>query len=219
MKRIRNILITLASLAILVTFIKPHTRDSQPLLNVQVADILSLKDKNDIQINMHTLGSPAMNFALQTSNIMKRKYLKAKASKDQKDLNVNILIDSYGGYVSTMYQIESLLNMYRGVGQFNFTCYVANAISAAFYLMVRVCDRTILIRGAEIAQHPVHVGREMSTASTLLITKDMSDAEAASLNQEENFWFSLTRKVGKLKYFSVDELFKYNIIDEVYNRE
>ena len=217
--RIKSALVGLASLAIILNFVNLHSGDSQPFLSVSVADALSLKSKIDISLDMHALMQSPSYFLKPLADILQERYVMANLTQDFSLLNVNILIDSFGGSVAVMYAIEGYMKRAQNKGNFFYTCYVTNAISAAFYLMVRLCNKTILVKGAKVAQHPAHIGREMSTVDTLIISKEMSDKEADSLSLDRDMWFSLTRRVGKLKYFSVKELLEYGIVQELYERK
>ena len=216
MNRISKIIITGACALFLIALAKPYFSDSQPFLNVDPKDVLSIEYNLSETINMGSLTNFAANSYLNQS-LFKKAMTKLSESKGPVNLEIPILIDSYGGYISLMGRTAQVMGFTRMLG-IKYKCYVTNAYSAAFFLLVTQCDKRIILKGAKVGQHMVHIGQNMTTAEAILLSAKMSRAEAKALGQNEKKWFDLTRQVGKDKDFNEEEMLEYGIATEIYER-
>lgn len=213
MNRLSKVIITGACALLLFTFSKPFFSDSQPFLSVDPKDVISLEGKTEFTINMGSLVDPLANRYL---NQIIFKSALDKLSKGQKPV-IPVLIDSYGGYIGLMGRTAQVMAFSKALGA-KFRCYVTNAYSAAFFLLVTQCDERIVLKGAKVGQHLVHIGRNMTTAEAILLSRRMAKAEAAALKEDFESWYALTRQVGEDKYFNEEEMLDYDIATEIYER-
>lgn len=215
MNRISKIIITGACALFLIALAKPYFSDSQPFLNVDPKDVLSLENKVSTSINMFSLIDHGSNAYL--NNFLFKESLGRLSKRGKQNLEIPILIDSYGGAIGYMGRTAQVMSFTRMLG-IKYKCYVSNAVSAAFFILVTQCDKRIVLKGARVGQHPVHVGSDRVTADSLFITAKMSRAEAKALGQPEKKWYDLTRGIGKLKEFDEEEMLEYGIATEIYER-
>jgi hypothetical protein len=215
LNQINKCIIAIACALVIFTFSKPLFKDSQPFLNVNPQDVISLEKKIVGTISMHSLTNFGANAYLNKSIFS---IAMGKLSKrGPQNLEIPLLIDSYGGYLGLMGQTARVMQFTRMLG-IKYTCYVTNAYSAAFFLLVTQCSKRIVLRGAKVGQHLTHIGNNMTTADAILDSRKMSRAEAKALGIEEERWYRITRKVGKDKDFSEKEMIKYGIATEIYER-
>tara|TARA_R100001086_G_C11847513_1_gene260528 strand:- start:5325 stop:6032 length:708 start_codon:yes stop_codon:yes gene_type:complete len=131
--------------------------------------------------------------------------------------NVNLIIDSQGGFVSLGFKLKNLFDNLKSVG-ISFKCYVVNAQSMAFYFMVNACDYVVLKKGGILMQHRVHYkerGKKEYGSYTKVLDLKMAKDEARKLKIGLKEWMKITRGSVKDKVFSEQEAFKYGLIDEV----
>jgi hypothetical protein len=126
--------------------------------------------------------------------------------------SIPIIIESSGGYVSLGNQLKSLLKPMRDNGLL-INCYVAEAKSMAFNIVVTSCDKVIAKSDAVFMQHRTHCGMNCSTASTVHSDVKLAKEEAKALGIKYADWLSLTRGEDD-KIFSKEEIKKYKLVDE-----
>jgi len=126
-----------------------------------------------------------------------------------------VIIQSGGGFVSIGIQLSKTLNALREVGV-KVHCYVAEAQSMAFYLMVTSCDKVIARRSVKLMQHKSAYGLAGYTPSTYLIDIEMARAESEALEINTNNWLELTRG-DEDHIFNKEEIEKYGLVHEWVN--
>lgn len=124
---------------------------------------------------------------------------------------LNVIIQSGGGKVILGLEVENALKMIRSQG-FKVHCYVAEAQSMAFYLMVTSCDKVYAKLGTRLMQHRSAYGSRNFTPSTYQIDLDMAEAESKALGVNFNEWLNLTRG-EKDHVFTPEEIEKYKLVD------
>lgn len=130
---------------------------------------------------------------------------------------VVILISSNGGSVSKMFSFIKTFKFLKRRG-LKVKCYIGNAKSAAFTFMLSVCDTRILLKGAELAQHPTYLpygDGKLYTTHTKYSSVEMSDIEAKVLDIDPKKWYNITRNESKDKFFTEKEALKYKIVHKV----
>ena len=216
LNNLSKVIITSAATLLLILLARPYFSDSQPFLSVDPKDVISLEGKTFTTVNMGSLVNVGANAYLNQS-LFKEALGRLSKPRGKINTTIPILIDSYGGYVSLMGRTAQVMSFTKMLG-IKYKCYVSNAISAAFFLLVTQCDERIVLKGARVGQHLVHIGREMTTADAILLSRKMSRLEAKALYQDEEKWYEITRKVGKLKEFDEEEMLEYGIATEIYDR-
>lgn len=125
---------------------------------------------------------------------------------------LNVVIQSGGGMVALGKDLEGAINSLRSKG-LKIQCYVGEAQSMAFYLMVTMCDKVTAKRSARLMQHRVSYGPAGTTPSTFLSDVDLSRKEAQALGVKFDEWHNLAR--GQEDHvFNLLEIEKYKLVDE-----
>jgi len=217
MNKISKCIITVACALVILVFSKPFFSNSQPFLNVNPKDVASLENKISTTISMSSLINPQANVYLNNF-IFKKALHELSKPVGKSDLEVPLLIDSYGGYLGLMARTAQVMQFTKMLG-IKYKCYVTNAYSAAFFLLVTQCDKRVILKGAKVGQHLAHIGNNMTTADAILDSIKMSRIEARALNQDPDKWYKITRQVGKDKDFSEKEMLEYGIATEIYDRK
>ena len=224
MKTMRNLLL---DVVIVITFILSL---STLIPYLSKGNNFKVVDEKAMIVIKKELSATLTDYDLQNGHKFKRKLVKAFIkdgllkghpfggllwTADIFAKEYTILIDSYGGYVEKADEIEKEFKeaINRGV---TFKCYIANAHSAAFYLAVRLCGKSILLRGGSMSQHFAYYPSKGVTNATYLISYEMARKEAEALLIDPKKWFNITRLKNKNKKFTIKELKKYNIIQKVY---
>lgn len=126
--------------------------------------------------------------------------------------SIDIIIDSNGGRVDLGMGISSLLQELRD-NDIDVNCYVANATSMAFYVMVTNCDKVIATKNVFLMQHRVRYSSGEGDAATLETDNLMSKNEAEALGVDYKEWRALVR--GEEDYvFDLQDIIKYKLVDE-----
>lgn len=126
--------------------------------------------------------------------------------------SLNVIIQSGGGMVALGSELESSINSLRSKG-LKIHCYVGEAQSMAFYLMVTMCDKVIAKRSARLMQHRVSYGPAGTTPSTFLSDIELSRKEAQALGVNFDEWHNLVRG-SEDHVFNLLEIDKYKLVDE-----
>lgn len=133
---------------------------------------------------------------------------------DKTPYPVNIIIDSGGGYVTAGFVLKAFIDKLKDVG-IQTRCYVANAQSMAFYLMVTSCDYVVMKKGAVIMQHKVRHSNDTRSISTKMTDLKMAKDEAAELGVDFKEWLEFTRGSTEDRVFTEADIKKYGLVDEV----
>jgi ATP-dependent protease ClpP protease subunit len=136
----------------------------------------------------------------------------AFVNEDKVGQPINIIIQSWGGDVSLGRGIHSVLFGLRKAGVF-INCYVSEAQSMAFYIMLTTCDNVIATRNVVLMQHRVHYNGNGHSPATYLTDVEMAREEAASLNYDLHKWLLLTRGSENDHVFSKKEYESMGIIN------
>lgn len=131
---------------------------------------------------------------------------------EAKGLKLPIIIQSGGGLVELGNQLKGLFKYLKSKGVY-FDCYVGEAQSMAFNIMLTVCDKVTAKRDTILMQHRVKYGDLGTTPATYREDISMSKEEASVLNLDYKEWNSLVRG-PKDHVFSLEEIQKYNLVDE-----
>lgn len=149
-------------------------------------------------------------------NLMKKQvivntYLGPMYNIELSHLPLNVIIQSSGGMAMMGLQVGELIQMIRAKG-FKIHCYIAEAQSMAFYLMVTSCDKVYAKLGTRLMQHRSAYGSRNFTPNTYQIDLDMAEAESKALGVNFNEWLNLTRG-EKDHVFTPEEIEKYKLVD------
>lgn len=139
-------------------------------------------------------------------------YLGPMYNVDLTHTPLNVIIQSEGGLVDSGLEFEKLMKEVKSNG-FKIHCYVAEAQSMAFYLMVTSCDKVYAKVGTRLMQHRSAYGSRNFTPNTYQIDLDMAEAEAEALGVDFNEWLNLTRG-EKDHVFTLEEIKKYKLVDK-----
>jgi ATP-dependent protease ClpP protease subunit len=126
--------------------------------------------------------------------------------------SVNIIIQSPGGKVDIGAQLIMILNSLRSAG-IKVNCYVSEAQSMAFSVMVTSCDKIVAKKDVILMQHRISYGKGKTTVDTFVSDIKLAYAEADALEIDRKEWLSIT-KTKEDKVFSYDEIIKYKLVDE-----
>jgi hypothetical protein len=127
-------------------------------------------------------------------------------------LRVPIIIQSGGGYVGLGNQLKGLFKYLKSNGLY-FDCYVGEAQSMAFNIMLTVCDKVTAKKDAVLMQHRVKYGDLGTTPMTYRDDIAMSKEEASVLGIHYKDWNDLVRGPED-HVFTLEEIKKYKLVDE-----
>lgn len=125
---------------------------------------------------------------------------------------INVIIQSGGGLVSEGKIVSDLLISIKTAG-YPIDCYVSEAQSMAFFIMVTGCSRVIAKHNVKLMQHREAYGGKNYTPDTYVMDIYMARKEAESLGFDPNKWLAFTR-TGTDKVFTLPEIMKYKLVDE-----
>lgn len=130
----------------------------------------------------------------------------------QGNYSIPVIIQSGGGLVSLGMELIGALNSLREAGV-KVNCYVGEAQSMAFALMVIICDKVIAKKSARLMQHRVSYGTQGTTPHTFQSDIELSRLEAESLGVNYDEWHNLARGPED-HVFTKEEIEKYKLVDE-----
>lgn len=125
---------------------------------------------------------------------------------------IPVIIQSGGGYVRLGNEYVGFVQELRKAG-IKVNCYVGEAQSMAFHILVVTCDKVIAKRSARIMQHRTHCGAKCSTPATFLSDIELSRKEAQALGVKYDEWHNLVRGPED-HVFNLLEIEKYKLVDE-----
>lgn len=184
-------------------FTHEEVRKIHPVL---IVDSVTLANP---ELTQHQLEKMLQN--LMGKQVIVNTYLGPMYNTQLTHLPLNVIIQSGGGMVSLGLEVENILKMVRSQG-FKIHCYVAEAQSMAFYLMVTSCDKVYAKVGTRLMQHRSAYGSRNFTPNTYQIDLDMAEAESEALGVDFNEWMKLTRG-EKDHVFTLEEIKKYQLVD------
>lgn len=129
-----------------------------------------------------------------------------------KGLKIPIIIQSGGGRVDSGNQLKGLFKYLKSNGLY-FDCYVGEAQSMAFNIMLTVCDKVTAKKDAILMQHRVKYGDLGTTPATYRDDVSLSKEEASVLGIHYKDWNDLVRG-PKDHLFTLEEIKKYKLVDE-----
>lgn len=134
---------------------------------------------------------------------------------------IPLLIESGGGSVVKMNEILVYVDKLKKQG-YKFKCYVALAASAAFTFTIDACDKITLLENGKMMQHKAYLAPRDGSFKLLNVETEVLSMQMAKREFEKRIknitfseYYALTRDGADAKWFDVDELLEYNIIDEV----
>lgn len=127
-------------------------------------------------------------------------------------LKIPIIIQSSGGYIESGNKIKGLFKYLKSNGLY-FDCYVGEAQSMAFNIMLTVCDKVTAKKSAVLMQHRTKYGNLGTTPTTYRDDISMSKEEASVLGIHYKDWNDLARG-SKDHVFTLEEIKKYKLVDE-----
>lgn len=129
-----------------------------------------------------------------------------------RDYAIPVIIQSGGGYVRLSNEYVGFMQELRRAG-IKINCYIGEAQSMAFHIMVVTCDKVIAKRSARLMQHRTHCGPDCSTPSTYQSDIELSRKEAIALGVKYDEWHNLARGPED-HVFNLLEIEKYKLVDE-----
>lgn len=133
----------------------------------------------------------------------------------KKGFNINLVIESNGGYSSLALNFIVNLNSIKKAAGLTVTCYVNTAQSAAFTIMVSVCDKKVAIGNLTLMQHKAYYESIGYTSGTMMTDMKLAKIEADALGVDFKEWLKLTRSSYEDHVFTKKEIKKYKLIDKV----
>lgn len=127
-------------------------------------------------------------------------------------VKIPIIIQSGGGLVGLGNQLKGLFKYLKSQGLY-FDCYVGEAQSMAFNIMLTVCDKVTAKKDAVLMQHRVKYGDLGTTPTTYRDDISLSKEEASVLGIHYKDWNDLVRG-PKDHVFTLEEIKKYRLVDE-----
>lgn len=196
----------------LLTSPEPHesafTHDEVAKINpVMIIDTYSLVHPENFQATM----SDSFN-RLSSIGVLVMTPFGPAVNPSLSGYKLNIIIQSGGGMVALGRELEDAINSLRSKG-LKVQCYVGEAQSMAFYLMVTICDKVIAKRSARLMQHRVSYGLAGTTPSTYQSDVELSRKEAIALGVKYDEWHNLARGPED-HVFNLLEIEKYKLVDE-----
>lgn len=165
-------------------------------------DMFTLNSTQDIQykIRMFNKGTAQLTLARIMGQIVK-----------QQEPMV-VLINSQGGLAYDTIALANSINAYKEVSGLNITCYIKTAMSAAFTLMLDICDKRIGMKNIRLMQHRVTQGT-YNTIGTKELDMVINKREALILGVPELDWLKISK--GKNDHhFTREEMIKFKLIHE-----
>lgn len=126
--------------------------------------------------------------------------------------SINIIIESPGGLVSLGTSIANLLEEIRQRNVF-VNCFVSEAQSMAFFVMVTQCDNVIAKKNVLLMQHRVSYGERGYSPGTQLLDVKLARVEAEKLGVEFNSWLKFT-KGNKNRVFTKKQIKQFKLVDQ-----
>lgn len=126
--------------------------------------------------------------------------------------SISVVIQSGGGYIKLGYYLIQTLIDIRKTG-IKINCYVSEAQSMAFTVMVLGCDKVLAKKNVTLMEHRVSRGGEGTTPSTFMEDIQLSQLEAQVLGLKWEDWIKVARG-PKDHVFTKDEIKKYKLVTE-----
>lgn len=125
---------------------------------------------------------------------------------------MSVVIQSGGGLVGAGKDLIVFLNGLREAGV-KVNCYVSEAQSMAFTLVVLGCDKVIAKKNVILMEHRVSFEGSDYTPGTFMEDNNLSKLEAAKIGVNWHDWLNLARG-EKMHIFTKEEIKKYKLVDE-----
>ena len=187
--------------------------DTKQVYNLHKEDMLYIEqriDKKSFDIFMNKTAQ-VMDMRGQMSQSM-------QPTHHNTHIPLEIIFDSPGGDLEAMNAYIETLSKLRILYGIRLKCYIYEAMSAAFTIAVTQCNEIYLLKGGKMMTHYAYIKGKGVTISTIHDTRDMARLESTSLGIPFEKWFKISRIKGKNKYYTVEEMKKYNIIDREYGK-
>jgi len=185
-----------------------------PLTHVQIQNL-----SPDIIINDTTFTGPR-GVAVSIGSFMTKVGVLSMlgASENIRGAEVSIYIASNGGSVYLAQELVSNLKQARQLFGVTYTCYVERAISAAFSVVMDLCDEKVGVFEQKLCQHKsffmTRGGYRSYPADALLTDLELANMERTTVVESMIDWLAISRpEDGSLKCFSPAEKDKYKLID------
>tara|TARA_R110000851_G_scaffold219999_2_gene372744 strand:+ start:131 stop:778 length:648 start_codon:yes stop_codon:yes gene_type:complete len=153
---------------------------------------------------------------LEENQVMKiHPLLGAFFNPAKRGFNINVIIESNGGYAGIAKGLIGMLSSFKRAGGIEVTCYVNTAQSAAFTVMLGICDKKIGIGNVTLMQHRAYYSGIGYTSGTLLTDMELAKIEADVVKVNINEWLKITRDSYEDHAFTKKEIEKYKLLDKV----
>ena len=153
---------------------------------------------------------------LEENQVMKiHPMLGAFFNPAKKGFNINVIIESNGGYAELAKGLIGMLSSFKRAGDIKVTCYVNTAQSAAFTVMLGICDKKIGIGNVTLMQHRAYYSGMGYTSGTFLTDIELAKIETNVLKVDLEEWLKVTRGSYEDHVFTKKEIEKYKLLDEV----
>lgn len=126
---------------------------------------------------------------------------------------LNVIIQSGGGEVGAGLKLIRWLELIRGLG-IRVDCYVGEAQSMAFTLMVLGCDRVVAKKRGVLMQHRTRYMNLGTTPVTYHLDNFLSRKEAKALGLDYGTWSNIVRGSDEDHIFTESEIKQYKLVDE-----
>lgn len=205
-------LMKLVLLLLILVGVKHYNEMEQDYSSVSHKELLSLKVDHVIDDDFFTPAGPH-------SYIINSMYIKGRKSGE-----VTFYINSSGGMVDLALDQVELINRMKKQEGFSIKCYIKEASSAAFTFTMGACDKRIAMKDATFMTHRCYVPTgiffisKTFSDSTYLSDTEMAEKEVISVNKSKEDWLKISRQKED-KFYSKDELKKYNIVTSFYEDE
>jgi len=127
------------------------------------------------------------------------------------EYNLNIIISSEGGISEIGVALAEKLITLK-TSNISINCYVTEAQSMAFYLMVRGCSKVYAIKDVILMQHRSYYGNGNYTEGSYKNDIDLARSEASSLGVDFKKWLELTRGSEDDHVFTKEEIKQYKLV-------
>lgn len=214
------VVISAVNFAILVTvgnyFVKPPEHYTSAFTHEEIEEIDPW-----VIIDNHTLLYPELvveELKTLNSKMVENRILVSfmgftLINPDAIGFEVPVIIQSRGGSVEISDSLKMVFKALKENG-IKIHCYVGEAQSAAFNILVTSCDKVTAKKGAVLMQH--RTGRRVDmeqTPATFRIDTRLSREEANALGVSYKEWHNLARG-EKDHVFTPEEITKYKLVDE-----
>ena len=217
MKYIQLIISCLIAL-MLFTIVKDRPQPRKTIETSKVSYDHLMNHRYDAIISQATLMSMGMvqkDIFQPLSELFKTRYKDTSAMRYG---TLEILISSPGGSTDAGFELIKGMEYLKKVSKMRVICYVEQASSIAFTVMMGICDKRIALGTPTLIVHRaamVDRSSHMYTVMSSLIDLRMAGIEVAHMtNMRIKQWLKMTRQPNVDRRLTKEEMKKYDIIQE-----